>query len=130
MNKTILVAEDNASVLKLLAEVLTHGGYHVIPAENGQSAIRKFRDNKIDLVITDVVMPDTDGLELIMSIRTKSPSTPIIAMSGSYSILLNKDNYLTMARGLGADRVFTKPIQISELLTTVGELLNPTAKTD
>ena len=117
----VLIVDDDRQILKLLREVMEREGHGVMVAENGLSAGRLFRENAADLVITDLLMPHKEGLELIEELRSLSASVKIIAYTGGGH--LQPDEYLKFARGLGADRVFPKPIPIQELRAAVSELL-------
>lgn len=117
----ILVVDDDPSVLKLLTQVMLRDGHTVLQAEDGDIALRMFRKTPVDVIITDILMPNKEGLELISEAREISPGVRIIAYSGGGR--MQPENYLEFAAGMGADRVFTKPVPITELSLAVKEML-------
>jgi CheY-like chemotaxis protein len=120
---TILVIDDDRDVNDLICEFLTMDGYEVEPAFDGVEAIQTFRPAKHDLVITDVAMPRMNGWELIAALRVRSPTLPIILISGYQTGELNL-NYLAKQ---GVSTVLTKPLDLSVLTTIVRRLLRPSA---
>ncbi len=107
----ILLVDDEERVRSTLKEVLESDGYEVQEVSNGKEALESFARSAPDLILTDIVMPDTEGIELIMRIRKSDPNVKIIAMSGG--------NYLEIARKLGADRILAKPFSNQVLLDAV-----------
>src|ERR1700733_13341031 len=81
-NQSILLVDDNANGLKARKMVLEELGYRIVTASNGHDALEQFQPQKFDLVVTDYKMPRIDGLELIASLRKRSPELPIILVSG------------------------------------------------
>ncbi len=118
----ILVVDDDASVLSLFGQFLEGEGYSVALAPDGGEGLRLLKQQKPDLIITDIMMPEMDGLELLMNIKKQQLGIPVIAISGGMKI--RPANFLPQARKLGAHRVFIKPIELSELLNAVQELLS------
>jgi DNA-binding response OmpR family regulator len=118
----ILVVEDDPALRGMLKEALEKRKYVVITAGDGREAIAKFRPSVVDLVITDLLMPEEDGLMVIMKIREMKPSVKMIAISGGGKA--GPGSYLLMADKLGADLVFPKPFLPSELVHKVKELLD------
>ena len=114
----IVVADDEAGVRGFLRKVLEGGGYEVIEAEDGRQALRQARSARIDLVITDLVMPEQEGLETIQALRRDMPGIGIIAISGALG-----GRYLKTARLLGADAVLNKPVSAAALLASVAGVL-------
>jgi CheY-like chemotaxis protein len=94
-------------------------GYDVCEAANGAEAMTAVRAAPFDIIITDIVMPDRDGIETIGDIRREYPHTPIIAISAPSNEL-----YLESALGLGANRVFAKPLKLKDLVQAVQALLD------
>jgi DNA-binding response OmpR family regulator len=118
----ILVIDDEPSVRELLYAMLIEEGYEVVQAADGKEGMRLFRESPADLVITDLIMPEKEGIETIMDLRREFPDVKIIAMSGGG--IIQAEDYLGMARGVGAHRVFEKPFGVSDMLKAVRELLN------
>jgi PAS domain S-box-containing protein len=114
----IVVADDEAGIRSFLKTVLEGGGYEVIQAVNGKQAVEKVRAGLANLVITDLVMPEQEGIETIRVLHEEAPGIRIIAMSGAFGGTL-----LSMARLLGADAVLSKPLTPELLLTTVSRVL-------
>ena len=117
----ILVVDDDQAVRSLLARTLTKVGHEVIEADDGIGAMRLFKENMPDLVITDLVMPNKEGLEMILELRGIHPNAHIIAISGGGRC--NPASYLEMAKYLGAVRTLSKPIGLEQFITTVQEVL-------
>ncbi|MEA1928732.1 MAG: response regulator [Candidatus Auribacterota bacterium] len=121
MTKTILVIDDNDDIRRLLQLMLQVEGYQVLDADTMDKGLRIIHDTSIDIVITDLLMPDKDGLELITELRRDLPEQKIIAISAGGRI--GPSTYLDMAKKLGADRVFSKPFDQKEIVQAVEELL-------
>lgn len=117
----ILVIDDDASVREVVSEMLRLEGYEVTIAANGREAIRLLDAGRFDLVITDLIMPEKEGIETIAEIRRTHANLPILAISGGGRI--GPSDYLETARYLGADATLAKPFARQELLTTVDSLL-------
>ncbi len=116
----LLVIEDNADLLPVIAELLTASGHTVRTARNGAEGLAQFRVERPDLVITDIVMPEQDGVGVLLELRKLRPRPKIIAMSGG---TVRSNQYLQMAAGLGARRVLEKPFSNSALLQAIDEVL-------
>ncbi len=117
----ILLADDDHQVRNMLKLTLERQGYEVVEAEDGVQAVRLYRPDSIDLVITDIVMPEKEGIETIMEIRSINPMVKIIAISGGGRI--NPEDYLNWARRFGVSCTFTKPVNREQLLETINELM-------
>jgi len=104
--------------------MLIDEGYEVVEAADGKAGMRLFRESPADLVITDLIMPEKEGIETIMDLRRNFPDVKIIAMSGGG--IIQAEDYLGMAQGVGAHRVFEKPFGVSDMLKAVRDLLDPT----
>jgi YesN/AraC family two-component response regulator len=117
----ILIIDDEPYILLMLKKMLERAGYQVDLASNGREGMALFEKDSADLVITDIIMPDKEGLELIIEMKKKSPELKIIAMSGGGRI--SPESYLECARHFGAEKVFQKPFKQKELVTAVRELL-------
>jgi two-component system cell cycle response regulator CpdR len=119
--RTVLVVDDDPSLCELLTLMLEMVGYKVTCAGNGRLAGKCLQQAVFVLVITDMLMPDRDGLEFIADVRQQQPYTRIIAMTGGGHI--PGDKYLKMASGLGAHGVLKKPFSRPELLSAVEQVL-------
>lgn len=114
----ILIVDDDQPVREMLQQMLEKEGYTIETAADGNEAIRKFDNNPPDLIITDIVMPDKEGLEIIRHFMREKPQTKVIAISGgAYNIEAN--NTLKIAKALGAFETLTKPLKRSELVSVV-----------
>jgi DNA-binding NtrC family response regulator len=118
---TILIADDNVDLLHVQCEVLRYAGHEVVTATTGKEALRQARSRNFDLVITDIVMPDGDGIETIVEVRRRHPGTKIIAISGGGRI--SAGDYLPVAEKLGAAGTIAKPISAGQLLALVDRVL-------
>lgn len=117
----ILVADDEPSIRQTLAMALKNAGYLVTEARDGAEAMRLLREQGADLVITDIHMPDKNGLEVILELRAHSRSTPIIAMTdGGRTKQLG---LLGDAKLLGAVCTLAKPYRLDEMLSLVRQQL-------
>ncbi|MDM8523612.1 response regulator [Desulfococcaceae bacterium HSG8] len=118
----ILIIDDEKQIRAMLRQMLEFEGYEVTEADDGKKGVRSHSEKPADLIITDIVMPEKEGIETILDIRKISPAVKIIAMSGGGRI--EPETYLHMARSFGAMRTFAKPIKMEELLKAVRELLS------
>ncbi|MEZ5558265.1 MAG: response regulator [Pseudomonadales bacterium] len=118
---SILLIDDDAQVLNVISEMLRIEGHRVTVAENGSRAQAHLDSGGFDLVITDLLMPEREGLETIMDIRRRDARTPILAISGGGRV--GPGDYLETARYLGANATLAKPFGRQELLVTVSDLL-------
>ena len=117
--RSVLLIDDNDQIRALLRRVLEEAGYFVLDAANGREGLRQFRQTPVALVITDLLMPDSDGLEVIMTLRCESPHVKIIVLTGGSG----EPNLLEVAKLLGAHRTMKKPIEMTELLEAVQQEL-------
>lgn len=124
---TILVADDEESIRTLMLQWLKNGGHTVTVVGNAIEGRAELGKKAYDLVITDVLMPDGDGLNLISSLKKLQPNARIVAMSGGGRYLQGED-YLKMARGLGAHAIVPKPFTFEELAAGIEEALAPPPK--
>ena len=117
----ILVLDDEPSILLMIKKMLEKAGHEVDIALNGKEGMVLFEKNRPDLLITDIIMPEKEGLETIVEMRKKYPVLKIIAISGGGRI--SADGYLPGAKLLGANMVFQKPLIQKEFLEAVSFLL-------
>lgn len=120
--ESILIIDDEAQIRSMVRLILEREGYAVAEAPDGIEGIRLFRQKPADLVITDLIMPEENGLETILELERRYPSLKIIAMTGSGHFGALED--LNTATILGADRTFSKPFHLEDMLLAVKELLN------
>lgn len=116
----VLVIDDDDEVRDFVVRLLKRRGYSVTGACNGEAGLASLAAASFALVITDIVMPDMEGLETIKRIRRASPTMPIIAISGGGS---SRVDYLKFARKFGADAVLAKPFDPAELCALTTRLL-------
>jgi DNA-binding NtrC family response regulator len=121
--KRILVIDDEPHILLMVKKMLERAGYEVDLASNGSEGIRLFNKLMPVLVITDIIMPEKEGLETIREMKRINSDLKIIAMSGGGKI--SADNYLETAKIFGASRLIEKPFSHKQLLSYVEELVGP-----
>ena len=117
----ILIIDDESQIRSMLRLMLERVGYEVIEAADGMDGIRQYRDNPADLIITDLIMPNKDGIGMIIELKKEFPKVKIIAMSGGG--VNRPEGYLDGAKKLGATRTLTKPIDRDEMINAVKETL-------
>jgi DNA-binding response OmpR family regulator len=127
--KRILVIEDDTDQRELFATMLAEAGYEVLEAPNGEIGLRLFYKQPCELVITDIFMPEKEGLETILELKREFLTVKIIAISGGglrgrHAGSSGADFALESAKVFGADRTLHKPIKIEQLLAAVDELLS------
>ncbi|MDP7061574.1 MAG: response regulator [Planctomycetota bacterium] len=117
----ILIADDDSEIRITLQKLLQMVGHEVELAKDGLEAVRILDSETFDLMVTDIVMPNQEGLESIMQARQKHPDLHLIAMSGGGKG--RTENYLRMAKSFGAEAIFKKPFSPREMLDKVNELV-------
>jgi DNA-binding response OmpR family regulator len=118
----ILIIEDNRDLRLTLTWMLQDEGYNVLNAPDGEKGMELSQETPIDVVITDIFIPEKDGLEIIRDLKETFPLTKIIAISGGGGS--GHTEYLEVARMFGAQKVFEKPVDINDLLDAIKELLD------
>jgi DNA-binding NtrC family response regulator len=118
----ILLVDDDDQLRTMMRLVLQRAGHTVREASDGHEAMSLFRDRPGDLIVTDLVMPEKEGLAVILEMRRINSQVKIVAMSGGGRV--NPDNYLEVAKKFGAGDVLRKPFSNQELLDTVQRLLD------
>jgi len=113
-NIRVIVVDDDISILRILKQLLKDKGYEVYTASNGNEAIDLILDNDIDLVITDLMMPESDGLEVLRKTKEKNPRTQVIMITGFATL----DSAIEALK-LGAFDYIRKPFKIAELDVTI-----------
>ena len=117
----ILVIDDDDQIRAILIRGLAAAGHGVIGVENGQKGVKQAKRAMPDLVITDISMPDQEGMQTITELRALSADLPIIVISGEQNV--GKYTPLDDAQALGADVAMGKPFELARLLGEVGRLL-------
>jgi len=115
----ILVIDDDPEMRRTIVKILTAVGHEMIAAKDGKEGLKQFRIHRPTLVITDILMPDREGLETIHELRDAASRVAIIATSGGPAI------FLDMAKKLGADAAIAKPFRAADLVAAVARLLAP-----
>ncbi len=118
----ILIVEDTPDFRQMMADILRTGGHEVEEAENGNSAVDRLERTRFDLLVTDVLMPESDGIELIRTLSRKGWVLPILAVSGGGSNLPAAVS-LALTEAAGAHRTLYKPFRAAELISAVNDLL-------
>ncbi len=118
--KKILLVDDDKDFLYATNELLKNRNYAVYTAESFNEAMSILEKHSIDIIVSDIIIPDHDGFELIMQVRRLYPEIKIIAMSGGGKI--DKDTYLKMAKGMSADATIAKPFRIDDLVIAILQL--------
>jgi len=119
---TILIIDDDIDLRRMLARLLARENYLTLEASNGLEALSLLDHNIPDLIITDIIMPDQDGIGTINTLRKKYPEIKIIAISGGGRML--SEDYLKIAKMLGAHHALSKPFDNRELLDKIRELIS------
>jgi CheY-like chemotaxis protein len=115
---SVLVVDDQEWIRKLVREVLEQAGYVVEEARGGNEGLGRYRARQADVVIMDILMPDQDGIESIVTLRREFPESRVIAMTGGGD-MIGILNFLDVARMLGANRTLQKPFTVNALLEAV-----------
>jgi len=115
---TIVIADDDPNIRDLLHATLTGSGYCVLAASNGRHAIELLRTERSRLLITDLFMPDQEGIETIVAAKKEFPGLRIVAMSGSVGT-----PYLTVAKQVGAHAILKKPFDAAMVLEIIQRVL-------
>ena len=116
----ILIIDDDRNILYLLRQILEDAGHDVFEARDGATGLRLVRQARPELVMTDIFMPERDGLEIILALKREFPTIKTVAISGAEEI--RGLSYLAMARTFGADQIIRKPFTRHEVLAAVQEL--------
>jgi DNA-binding NtrC family response regulator len=116
-----LVVDDEEPLRRLLQVILVGAGFDVVLAANGREATRLLESEGVGVVITDVFMPEEDGIELVESVRRRWPRLPVVVMSGGSA---RHDPATIRAAALGADAILQKPFDRDDLLAAIGRVLD------
>ena len=119
----ILLIDDDIQVLKVMTSFLEMEHHEITTALDGIQGIKQLESKQFDLLITDVIMPEQDGLGVLMWLMNQASRPKVIAISGG-SVSLDQNELLYLCKKLFADRVLPKPVDYETLITAVHELLN------
>lgn len=117
----ILVVDDEEGIREALLRFLTRSGHEVLTASNGKAALDQLHRGSMDLIITDVFMPDMDGVEFALKLRKAASATPFIAMSGGGAY--GNVDILKLIGQMGAAKTIEKPFDLEDLLSLVNEVM-------
>jgi YesN/AraC family two-component response regulator len=117
----ILLVEDEPLVLETLSTAIKSNGHTVVTAPNGVQGLKRFAEQQFDLVVTDIIMPDKEGIEMILEMRRQKPDAKIVAISGGGRT--GSVEFLKMAESFGAVATLKKPIRLAEFLSVLRECL-------
>ena len=125
----ILLIDDDALVRSAIRRVLEPAGHSVIDASRGRAAMVRLDERGIDFIVTDLLMPEVEGREVLTAARQRSPALPVVVMSGGFppergGVGGGGADYLRMARQLGATRTLAKPFERTDLLQAVAACLS------
>jgi DNA-binding response OmpR family regulator len=118
---SVLIIEDDLELLRHLAASFLAAGHKTFMAPDGEAGLAKLDAEAIDLVVTDIIMPVREGVETIIAVKARFPAVKVIAISGGYRI--GPDDFLHLARQLGADLTLAKPFRPSALVAEAERLL-------
>jgi CheY-like chemotaxis protein len=121
MKKRILIVDDDAQFRLMLRRLLEREGYEVFEAGDGKEGIKAYRNLRTEVVVTDIIMPEMEGVETIMKLRKEFPGVKIFAISGGGRN--SPDSYLSMAEKLGARFIMEKPLDRPSFLEKLAALI-------
>ena len=119
--KHILVVDDDDMMRAFIKELLIINDFKITEAANGKLGLKEFRENTPDLVITDIIMPEMEGISFIRELRSYNKDIPIIAMTGD--VHGRMEEFLDISSQLGADEILRKPIKSKEFLEAINKLI-------
>ena len=118
---TILVIDDDTTARTVIVEMLTENGHQTVEARDGGEGLELFNEGKFDIVITDIIMPNVEGIETIIKLKKMRPAVNIIAVSGGGRI--SAVNHLSLAEKFDVNKTLAKPFKKDDLLKAVDEIL-------
>jgi len=124
----VLIIDDDPIIRDLLTAAFDSAGYSTLSAENGRKGVGLLDSYAPDLVVTDIVMPELEGIGAIMAIKRRPSPPKVIAISGASQV--RGPNYLKWAQHLGADEVLAKPFRMAEILGVSRRILNTPVTTE
>jgi len=119
----VLIIDDDAAMRDMLRQTFERAGFEVELAVDGNEGIECYRRRRADVVVTDIIMPDREGIETMLEIKRHDPTAKVIAISGGGRT--GAADFLTLARKLGAQRSFAKPLDRRALVDAARELAAP-----
>jgi len=119
--KHILVVDDDDMMREFVKEVLKINNFKITEASNGKAGLKEFRENTPDLVLTDIIMPEMEGISFIRELRSHNKEIPIIAMTGN--VHGRMEEFLEISTQLGADEILRKPIKAKEFIDAIERLI-------
>lgn len=119
--KHILVVDDDDMMRAFIKELLIINDFKITEAANGKLGLKEFREDTPDLVITDIIMPEMEGISFIRELRSYNKDIPIIAMTGN--VHGRMEEFLDISSQLGADEILRKPIKSKEFLEAINKLI-------
>lgn len=123
-DKVVLIIEDDAVMLRALGHAFQQAGCRLVGASDGKEGLDRFIEQTPDLVITDILMPNREGVETIVAMKARAPQVKVLAISGGGH--LGAEGVLSLAQRLGADAVLAKPFRSAEILALARRLLAAT----
>ena len=117
----VLIIDDDVELLRQMSVAFVNAGYEVRVALDGQAGLRQFLADPADLVVTDVIMPNREGIETIVALRKACPSVKLLAISGGYRA--GSGDFLKLAKHVGSDGVLAKPFRLSDLVKLASSVL-------
>ena len=118
--KEILVIDDEPDICQLLADILTSQGHNVTCASDGLQGLNELSKKKYDMAVTDMLMPEHDGIEFIRAAQKKHPEVRLVAISGGGHI--PGASYLSIAKGFGVKAIVEKPFDVESILTVINPM--------
>jgi DNA-binding NtrC family response regulator len=122
MSTKILIIDDDIRLLDALAFELEDQGFDVTTQQTGKNCLKTIQEHNVQLILSDIFMPEVDGIEVLTALRRARPDLPIFLMSGGSRINnMNYDTIFEQAQLLGARKIFKKPFDVKELVMAVQE---------
>lgn len=121
----VLIIDDELELLRQMAAALAAAGHRVQVAPDGQAGLSRFLEAPSDVVITDIVMPNREGIETIVALKKASSTVKVVAITGGYRV--GPDDFLNLAQHVGADAGLAKPFRLGDLVKLVSRLTAPPA---
>jgi DNA-binding NtrC family response regulator len=122
----VLVVDDDDAFRQTVCDLLANGDFEILSAESGAKSFAVLRNQPVDIVLTDIVMPDEDGLEIVRKINKMNPAPKIVAMSGGGRIAAT--DYLKMAKLMGASATIPKPFKQQQLVDLLQQVFSSPSK--